>query len=1320
MTFRRLLHHPRLLARWALAASRAAAPYAAVGVVLFAAGLGAVRGLVGLLPAQHARLEAWASEQIGHRLTVDRMRFGWSGWNPELCLDGLTVFGTSGDKVLGLARVGLRLDLLRSLREWAPRLGSAAVDGLGLTIVRNPDGALVLRGLGGGGEDPGLAAILLRSEAVVELRDSEVTWVDEGRSLAPVRLTGVQLRVQNDGDHHSVRASADLPSGRVLLALDARGDLLGSQWQGHSHVEAQGLYLARWVGRSLAPLVTHGGSAQFELWTQWKDARPQNASGSFAVHSTALEWGGPPVHLQEARGRVRLERVEDGWHAALADYSLQTDRLTLTGGAIEARVDGRWPDWRVLVHAPSATVGPARPDIPAVGSVPTPDLPAGPPPADDTPSPDVARALQWLLSASPRAGLRDLWVRRDPMRPDGAAWSASWQFQAASLQPTDRLPGVRGLAGLARLWDGRGEVQLAAGPVVLEWPAGYTKPLVLETVAGPLEWNVAPGGGWRVGTPGLTLRTKDFGFALAGSARDTGAGSGGPYLSLVASSDGLPLPKLAAYLPDRVMKARTLQWLSQAFEQGDARRVELLLHGPLARFPYGQGEGRFEARVEVDGVALRYEPRWPVLTQCRGRVGFEGPRIRIDLAGARVYDSPVTSAWGEIDDLTSEFPWLHVEARGEPSGADASRFIRESPLDPEAKNRFRGLTVDGTLGLSLTLDIPLAHDDPLDTRFEGSVTFRGNRAVLRDVTFTGASGDLTFTRQRFSARELRAQLAEVPVTLSLEPGAANGQPTTRLRVAGSVSVEQLGKVLAAQGAAEGLWSVVRPRLRGSARWEATADVAAAADRGSGTVRLVLESDLRGLEVSLPAPLKKGAQERRALRLETTLGPLATQTVRMRLGDQLSVALALISSGERPGVQGVDVRVGPDAGTPTDRVSPGLRVSGSLPELTVAPWLELAGAVGAPRAQRKGSPRPAVDGLALEGIDLTAGRLILGDFEVEKTRLGVQRQPRGGWQVTLEGKGAAGTLTVPAPGSNAPYAVSLERLALQTSSVKGPSVQLPDPQGLPAIDASCKDLRVDGRALGSLVLATGPTPGGVALRTLRLEGPELLAEATGDWTGAGNRQSSRLDASLKSPDLGRFLRTLGYDESGVEGGRTRLQLQARWPGSPAAFALSAVRGEVSLKVRDGALTDVSPGAGRIFGLLSVQALPRRLTLDFRDLFGKGFRYRSIDGTFRLDGGNAHTEDLVVDGNAARIDIRGRVGLTAEDYDQRVTVLPRLSTTLPIAGVLAGGPIGAVAGLVAGQVFKDQIDRVAQVEYTVKGPWKDPVVERVGAGAGPTRE
>ncbi|MCU0934905.1 MAG: TIGR02099 family protein [Gammaproteobacteria bacterium] len=1289
MTLRRLLHHPRLVARAALWAARAAAPYAAAGLVLLALALGATRWLLGTLPERRAEVEAWVAQRVGQPVSVGTLRFGWSGWDPEIALDDLAVYGPSRDQALRLARVALRLDLLRSLGEWAPRVRAARVEGLGLTVVRGADGTLFLRGLGAGG-DTGLAAVLLRSEALLELRGSEITWVDEARGMAPVRLTGVEMEIRNQADRHVIRARADLPGGQARLALDAEGDLLAGGWRGRSHVQVQGLSLARWIGRSLAPLVAHSGAARLELWVDWNEGRASQAVGSLGLRSAALEVAGEAVNVREASARLRLERTGEGWHGALADLLLRTDRGEVAAQAVETRLAGRWPNWRALLYSPAAALEAPGDTAPANGS---------------------GSALGWLLASSPRAGLREVWARYDPDRSQGSAWGASLWFDGAGLRAAHGLPGVTGLAGRLRLWDGRGEAHLGAGPVRLEWPEGLSEPITLTAVSGPVVWE-AGARGWRVGSPELTLTTPDFALQLAGSAGGTPSAAGGPYLSLLARSDGLPLPALVRYLPRGVMKPRTYDWLAQAFPAGRATGLQVLVHGPLAAFPYVDPVGRFEARVEVEGATLSYEPRWPPLTGVQAGVAFLGPGVRIDLTAARMHQSPLLRATGEIAELASEFPWLRVEGQAEPTGPDTLRFIREGPLDPAAKDRFRDVAVEGTLGLDLKLDVPLAQDDPQDTRFEGRVTFRGNRVLLREVPFTGASGSLTFTRERFVARGLRAQLAEIPVTVSVEPGASGPQPTTRLRVAGSATVEQLGRALGGDAGATRGWSALKPRLRGSFPWQAEAEVAVTPAGGPGALRLLVETDLRGLEVTLPAPLGKAAGERRPLRVETTLGGPAEQTLRVRLADQLAASVAFAPSAGRLTLQGADVRLGAGAGAPAERVPRGIAVSGELAELTPSPWLELAEALGGAAARETARPAAGQDRLPAR-VDLTVGRVELGGFRLGETRIGAQTRTEGGWLVTLQGPEAAGSVSVPAPGSGAPYRIALERLALVASTVTAAPSRPPDPSRLPAIEASLQDLRLDGRQLGALTLSTGPTPGGLAVRALRLEGPDLEAQATGDWIGSGDSQTSRLDGELKSPDLGRFLKTLGFNESGLEGGRVRMQVQARWDGNPAAFSLAGARGVVALKIRDGALTDVSPGAGRVFGLLSVQALPRRLTLDFRDLFGKGFRYQRIDGTFRVEDGDAYTEDLVVEGDAARIDIRGRVGLAAEDYDQHVTVMPRLSTTLPIAGALAGGPIGAVAGFVAGQVFKDQIDRAAQFQYTVTGPWSDPVVERVGA-------
>lgn len=130
-----------------------------------------------------------------------------------------------------------------------------------------------------------------------------------------------------------------------------------------------------------------------------------------------------------------------------------------------------------------------------------------------------------------------------------------------------------------------------------------------------------------------------------------------------------------------------------------------------------------------------------------------------------------------------------------------------------------------------------------------------------------------------------------------------------------------------------------------------------------------------------------------------------------------------------------------------------------------------------------------------------------------------------------------------------------------------------------------------------------------------------------------------------------------------------------------------------------------------GLLSFQALPRRLSLDFSDLFQKGFAFDRIEGNFVIENGQAETDNLFMDGPSAHILARGRVGLAAEDYDQRVTVIPNMSGGLPLAAALAGGVVPGAAMLLVERLFKPQIDNVGRVEYQVTGPWSAPVVERV---------
>jgi uncharacterized protein YhdP len=158
-------------------------------------------------------------------------------------------------------------------------------------------------------------------------------------------------------------------------------------------------------------------------------------------------------------------------------------------------------------------------------------------------------------------------------------------------------------------------------------------------------------------------------------------------------------------------------------------------------------------------------------------------------------------------------------------------------------------------------------------------------------------------------------------------------------------------------------------------------------------------------------------------------------------------------------------------------------------------------------------------------------------------------------------------------------------------------------------------------------------------------------------------------------------------------------------------LASLDGTLHLDAREGQLTEVEPGAGRVLGLLSIARLPQRLTLDFHDFFSKGFAFNTLKGDIALGSGQARTDNLRIDGPAAEIKISGVADMRNETYDQTVDVFPKAGNLLTAVGAIAGGPVGAAIGAAANMVLKKPLGQLAAKTYHVSGPWKQPKVEVV---------
>jgi uncharacterized protein YhdP len=272
----------------------------------------------------------------------------------------------------------------------------------------------------------------------------------------------------------------------------------------------------------------------------------------------------------------------------------------------------------------------------------------------------------------------------------------------------------------------------------------------------------------------------------------------------------------------------------------------------------------------------------------------------------------------------------------------------------------------------------------------------------------------------------------------------------------------------------------------------------------------------------------------------------------------------------------------------------------------------------------------------------------------------------------------------------------------------------DPAAIPPLHIGIGDFRLGKVDYGTAEVVATPMADGMRMDKANTHSRGVDMQAHGTWTRRNGYHRSTFSIELKAKDFGAMLDTLGYGGK-LAGGEINAQIDASWAGPPSAFALNKVNGgALHMKIADGRIPNLEPGAGRLAGLLNLAALPRRLAFDFGDLFNKGFSFDLASGVFTLTDGYAYTEGFEVKSPTADMLIKGAIGLRTSQWDMRVAVTPHIgSTVFAGGGALIGGPVGAAAGAVIGSVLGPAINQATQSEYKVSGSWDKPDIIKLGS-------
>ena len=592
-------------------------------------------------------------------------------------------------------------------------------------------------------------------------------------------------------------------------------------------------------------------------------------------------------------------------------------------------------------------------------------------------------------------------------------------------------------------------------------------------------------------------------------------------------------------------------------------------------------------------------------------------------------------------------PRLLIKGGAKLPAADGLRFLRESPLSKHTGKMLETMQAGGDAALALQLAIPLS------AKLQKSLPLN----IQGQLDLHGSELAI---HQGIRLKKLNGSLHFTQASFSAYQlqGELFEKPVSLVVVTEEGDKPQV--VVAARG--RGDIASLRQAfnlplfdyLEGESAWQASLSlprgVAAAAE---GAV-LRLSSELVGIHSNLPPPLAKEA---------------ATSS-------DLNVALYL--SGEHSGESRV-----------------------TLAERFALVWRQ--GERGLRRAQlRLGGIAP----LSLPGRDVieVVGRG--GKLSVQRWRE-VLRQLRGGDD---EG-GAADPASASAP--PLPVVIKMEQLHL-LSEAAGESTdpaetdsESPKVSDFPSLSFEVAQFAYDDLPLGKVAVKMVAQGKRMSIKALRIDAKHFVLTSTGTWTEGGN---TFFNLKLEASNLGGMMKRLGF-ASVIQGGKARASGKVWWAGAPTAISLAGLNAQLGVSVKDGSIVDVEPGAGRMLGILSIPALPRRLFLDFSDVLKEGFAFETIKGDIRIEQGQAYTSNLRLESIPASILISGRTGLVAQDFDQEIYVVPNVSDTVSVASALAWGPqVAAVVALLQ-EVFKSDIKAATMTRYHITGDWQDPTIQRI---------
>ncbi|MCH9003756.1 MAG: TIGR02099 family protein [Proteobacteria bacterium] len=1244
-------------------------------VILLAIAVGLFRLFLPRLPEYQDEIKGWASTAIGMQVEFSGMDARWGLSGPELEFYDAELVREGDDvRIIAAEEVRIGIGLMRLLFDRTLIVDRVVIRDTSIDIRRIGDDSYHIQGIRADDLLGSFAGGSNRAAVNIEVigEDIELRFIQPG-DKRPHIFTLPRVRVSVDQKRIAIDADIDLPNelGRELSVSAIQVLTVPVAERGWDFVvEADNISLPGWSSLFRTEKRFQSGIGDMELALAFSNHRVTNATAELEFMDVAL---GSEDHF-DVRGRVEVDISDSGWLVAAHEFVL-------------AFQDHEWQESTLRVEA----------SVDRDGSIVMLDTRASYLNLDD-----VAVLEPWLekeqrvalASFAPSGIVRNLVATVSEIDSNEPRFNISAEFDRVGFLDAPGRPGVRGFSGLVRANRSGGLLEISSGDLEVRVHDYLPEAIKIDFADGTVIWRNS-NNRTTILSDSIVIQNEFF-YSQSNIQLVLNKDGASPEIDLASTWSISDLAEAKRYIPKKGLSPRLYEWFQMALVSGSIPRGTMSLNGPIDKFPFDGGEGRLLMEASVRNMTFKYHRLWPATEQSDMDIVLDNSRLYTTENRSVSAGIPVVNANIDIPDLRD--PVLSIKSFSASTLEAIRDFSMRSPIADVFGGQLDRISVSGDASFTFDLTIPLKIERVQEFEFIARVRSNNGTLVIAglDPPITELMGEVTIERERISSEGLGGRFLGQDVSISLrrtEDPRFSVIAIVEGTVTGDAIVNDFSLPL------EGMVS-------GATQYEARILFPNGNAEIPLPLTILIESDLEGLAFDLPEPVAKPAES--ILHVSGDIRFMPGGDIIETAGSAADLVSWQLAFNRPEGSWDFDrgvVTLGGEVMETAD--TRGLHIRGTTGVVRLQDWLSLS---------RSGEKNVgAAD--RIRSIDLIVDDLYVLGQHLQGHRVRVDRSARD-WLVQFDGDDIVGSVFVPYDfGGHRAMVLEMEKLRLPGDEAEESSVSEIDPRNLPPIQLQAAEFAFGDRYLGAVTATLEKTENG--LRAVNISSKDATYEivGTGRWMSDDTDplgSHSFIAATLTSTDVEETMTRLNY-QPGIVSNDMSIVFDLNWSGGPRADFFDVLDGEVEVRFGNGQLEEVEPGAGRVFGLMSITALPRRLSFDFRDVFRKGFGFDKIAGTFNIDDGKTLTCDLSLEGPAADIGIVGEADLANRTYNQTAIVSANVGNTLPIVGAVVAGPQVAAVLLIFSQIFKKPLQEVGQVYYGISGSWDEPSVDAVDSDA-----